>query len=121
MIGAVVINGIVTNIIVMDEAQIEEMAQALGAEIVDAGPYGLMIGDSRTEDGQWVRNAGGDNLILPKLTPEQYDSVSLAMRRAIDAEEALAQAQTQLDTMRGTLADAEARATRAEALIAKAR
>lgn len=116
MIGAVIIDNIVDNIIVMDVSQIEELSQALGAEIVDAGPYGLMIGDSRSEDGQWMRNAGGDNLILPLLTPEQYDSVTLAMRRAVEAEKALEQAHVQIETMRVALTDAQARATKSEAL-----
>ena len=117
MIGAVLIDNIVDNIIVMDESQIKELSQALGAEIVDARPYGLMIGDRRTEGGQWMRNADGDNLVLPLLAPEQYDSVTLAMCRAIEAEEAFAQAHTQLETMRGMLAAAEARAMQAEAQV----
>lgn len=90
MIGAVIIDDIVDNIIVLDDSQVEEMSAALGAEIVDARPYGLAIGDLRTDRG-WTRNAGGEQMVLPLLEQEQYDSYTLASERA-------AQAEAQLDT-----------------------
>ena len=103
MIGAVLIDNIVQNIIVMDETQVDELSAALGAEIVDARPYGLGIGDVRQGDGSetnphiWVRNAGGDNLILPLLTPKEYDSCTLATERALMAQEKAEAAQTRLE------------------------
>lgn len=73
MIGAVVRNDLVENLIVLDEAQVEEMAAALGAEIVDARPYGLMIGDLRTSSG-WTRNDGGEQKLLPELEVQKQVS-----------------------------------------------
>lgn len=89
MIGAVVIDDIVDNIIVLDESQVDEMSAALGAEIVDARPFGLAIGDLYT-DGRWTRNAGGEQMVLPLLEPEQYDSYTIACERAEAAEEVAA-------------------------------
>ncbi len=85
MIGAVVIEDIVDNVIVLDEAQIPEMEAALNCRIVDARPYGLTIGDLYTDSG-WTRNAGGEQMILPLLEPEQYDSYTLAMEKVAQAE-----------------------------------
>lgn len=86
MIGAVVIEDIVENVIVLDEAQIPEMEAALHCRIVDARPYGLTIGDLYTDAG-WTRNAGGEQMILPLLEPEAYDSYSIAMQKVAEAEE----------------------------------
>ena len=86
MIGAVIIEDIVDNIIVLTEDQIDEMAAALGAEIVDARPYGLAIGDYRTPEGVWTRNAGGEQMALELLEPEDYSSYAIASERAAQAE-----------------------------------
>ena len=86
MIGAVIIEDIVDNIIVLDESQVGEMSAALNAEIIDARPYGLAIGDYRTPEGVWTRNAGGEQMVLPLLEPEQYDSYTVASERAAQAE-----------------------------------
>ena len=88
MLGAIVRENIVENVIVVEEEQIAELEKALGCEIVDARPWGLMVGDLRTERG-WTRNAGGEQMVLEALEPERYDSYSAAMRRA-DAAEASA-------------------------------
>ena len=88
MIGAIVQNDIVQNLIVLDEAQKAELEAALSCEIVDARPYGLMAGDLRTAAG-WTRNAGGEQMVLPLLEQETYDSYSLAAKKAADAEAAL--------------------------------
>ena len=60
MIGAIVKNDIVTGLMVVNEAQVEEMAAALSCEIVDAKPYGLIEGDLRTArlDAQRRRRTG---------------------------------------------------------------
>lgn len=86
MIGAIVKDDLVENVIVLDEAQKSELEAALGCEIVDARPYGLAIGDLRTAAG-WTRNAGGEQMILPLLEPEKYDSYTVAMQRVAEAEE----------------------------------
>lgn len=85
MIGAIVIDDIVENVIVLDEAQIPEMEAALNCRIVDARPYGLTIGDLYTDAG-WTRNAGGEQMILPLLEPEAYDSYTIAMQKVSEAE-----------------------------------
>lgn len=85
MIGAIVIEDIVRNVIVLNEAQIPELEAALGCEIVDARPYGLHSGDLRTGRG-WTRNAGGEQIVLPLLEQEQYDSYTLAMEKVAEAE-----------------------------------
>lgn len=99
MIGAIVKDNIVENLIVLEEAQKAELEAALGCEIVDARPYGLMAGDLRTANG-WTRNAGGEQVVLPLLEQETYDSYSLAVEsqkaaeaRAEAAEEAVASAE----------------------------
>jgi hypothetical protein len=93
MIGAVIIEDIVDNIIVLNENQIEELSKAFNAEIIDARPYGLAIGDYRTPQGVWTRNAGGEQMVLPLLEQEQYDSYSVATKRAAQAEEQAAAAE----------------------------
>lgn len=88
MIGAIVKDNIVENLIVLDEAQKAELEAALGCEIVDARPYGLIAGDLRTAAG-WTRNAGGEQMVLELQTQEAYDSYTLAAQRAAEAEAAL--------------------------------
>lgn len=87
MIGAIVRDNIVETLIVLDEAQIEELQTALACEIVDARPYGLTAGDLRTGAG-WTRNAGGEQMILPLLEQEQYDSYSIAAAKVVELEKA---------------------------------
>lgn len=103
MIGAIVQNDIVQNLIVLNDDQVEELATALECEIVDARPYGLTIGDLRTANG-WTRNAGGEQMVLPLLEPEAYDSYTIAEERAAAAE-------AQLDSV------AEATASEALAIL----
>lgn len=97
MIGAIVRNDMVENLIILDDAQKAELEAALSCEIVDARPYGLIVGDLRTAAG-WTRNAGGEQTLLPLLEQESYDSYTLAINRAIAAEE-------QLDTVSNDTAD----------------
>ena len=88
MIGAIVRNDLVENLIVLEEAQKEELEAALSCEIVDARPYGLIAGDLRTAVG-WTRNAGGEQMVLALQEQEAYDSYTLAAQRAAEAEAAL--------------------------------
>lgn len=60
---AVVKDNTVENVIVADEAQKEELKAALSAELVDAQPLGLQIGDLRV-GGKWTRNQGGEQVEL---------------------------------------------------------
>lgn len=85
MIGAVVRNNMVENVIVLDEAQVESMAAALGCEIVDAKPCGLTIGDLRTSSG-WTRNDGGEQVVLEVMDYERQDGYDIAMQKAAEAE-----------------------------------
>lgn len=86
MIGAIVRNDLVENLIVIDEKNIEEMATALRCEIIDAAPYGLQVGDLRTAAG-WTRNAGGEQMVLPLLEAESYDSYTLQQKKIAELEE----------------------------------
>ena len=85
MIGAVIKNDIVINVIIIDENQVENLAQAMDVEIIDARPRGLAIGDLRTPQG-WTRNADGEQILLPLLDPVHYDSYTVAINRAVEAE-----------------------------------
>lgn len=76
MIGAVVIDDIVDNVIVIDEAQVESISKALGAEIIDARPYGLAIGDYRTSQGVWTRNDGGEQVALQLIEREERNGIA---------------------------------------------
>ena len=76
MIGAVVIDDIVDNVIVIDEAQVESISKALGAEIIDARPYGLAIGDYRTPQGVWTRNDGGEQVALRLIEREERNGIA---------------------------------------------
>lgn len=110
MIGAIVKDDLVQNLIVLDEAQKAELETALGCEIVDARPYGLIAGDLRTAAG-WTRNAGGEQMVLPLLEQEQYDSYTLAAKKAVEAETALKtvseeSTQEALDILNGTTEEA---------------
>lgn len=76
MIGAVIIDDIVDNIIVIDEVQVESISKALGAEIIDARPYGLAIGDYRTPEGVWTRNDGGEQVVLQLIEREERNVIA---------------------------------------------
>lgn len=88
MIAAIIRDDIVENVIVIKEENIESMAAALKCEIVDARPYGLIMGDLRTARG-WTRNAGGEQMLLPLLEQEQYDSYSVQQKKIIELEESI--------------------------------
>ena len=60
---AVVKDNFVTNVLVADAAQKDELETALNAELVDAAPYGLQIGDMRV-GANWTRNDEGEQVIL---------------------------------------------------------
>lgn len=60
---AVVKSDMVENVLVASPEQKEELEQALSAELVDAAPYGLQIGDMRVGDN-WTRNQDGEQIVL---------------------------------------------------------
>ena len=81
---AVVKDNTVENVIVADAAQKEELEASLGAELVDAQPFGLQIGDLRV-GGKWTRNHDGEQVEL--TAKPTYDEL---IARLEDAEAALA-------------------------------
>ena len=81
---AVVKDNTVENVIVADEAQKAELETSLGAELVDAQPFGLQIGDLRV-GGKWTRNQDGEQVVL--TGQPTYDEL---VARLEDAEAALA-------------------------------
>lgn len=93
MIGAIVKDNIVQNLIVINEDQIDAISKALNCEIVDARPYGLTAGDLRTAAG-WTRNAGGEQMILPLLEGESYDSYSVVAARNVELEQSIDEAES---------------------------
>lgn len=60
---AVVKDNFVTNVLVADAAQKDELEVSLNAELVDATLYGLQIGDMRV-NGAWTRNQDGEQITL---------------------------------------------------------
>ena len=60
---AVVKDNCVTNVLVADAAQKNELESSLNAELVDASQFGLQIGDMRVGDN-WTRNQNGEQIIL---------------------------------------------------------
>lgn len=60
---AVVKDNFVTNVLVADAAQKEELEASLNAELVDASQFGLQIGDMRV-DTNWTRNQDGEQITL---------------------------------------------------------
>lgn len=97
MIGAIVRNDIVENLIVLGEAQKAELEAALACEIVDARPYGLIAGDLRTAAG-WTRNAGGEQMVLELQEQKAYDGYTLAIEQQKAAEERAAEAEAAIAT-----------------------
>ena len=60
---AVVKDNFVTNVLVADAAQKEELEASLNAELVDASQFGLQIGDMRVGTN-WTRNQHGEQITL---------------------------------------------------------
>mgnify|MGYP001115117300 FL=1 len=60
---AVVKDNFVTNVLVADAAQKNELESSLNAELVDASQFGLQIGDMRVGDN-WTRNQDGEQIVL---------------------------------------------------------
>ena len=60
---AVVKDNFVTNVLVADAAQKDELEASLNAELVDAAQFGLQIGDMRV-NGAWTRNQDGEQITL---------------------------------------------------------
>lgn len=81
---AVVKDNTVENVIVADEAQKAELETSLGAELVDAQPFRLQIGDLRV-GGKWTRNQDGEQIELTEKPT--YDELVTQLE---DAEAALA-------------------------------
>lgn len=88
MIGAVIKENIVVNLLVIDETSIPEMQNALKCEIIDAKQYGLQVGDLRTAAG-WTRNNNGEQMILPELVVEDQTTFKLQQEQIVELEGAV--------------------------------
>ena len=60
---AVVKDNFVTNVLVADAAQKDELEASLNAELVDASQFGLQIGDMHVGTN-WTRNQDGEQITL---------------------------------------------------------
>ena len=60
---AVVKDNFVTNVLVADAAQKDELQASLNAELVDASQFGLQICDMRV-GANWTRNQDGEQITL---------------------------------------------------------
>lgn len=60
---AVVKDNFVTNVLVADAAQKDELEASLNDELVDASQFGLQIGDMRV-GANWTRNQDGEQITL---------------------------------------------------------
>ena len=60
---AVVKDNFVTNVLVADAAQKNELESSLNAELVDASQFGLQIGDMRVGTN-WTRDQDGEQITL---------------------------------------------------------
>ena len=79
---ATVENDFVTNVMVLDASQKDEMAAALGKELVDAEPFRLAIGDYRRGGKTWTRNVDG---VQTELTEQAtYTELQEALNLLID-------------------------------------
>lgn len=67
---AIVKNNRVENVVVINQSQIQEFETIYNAEIIDALPYGLDIGDLKVGNN-WTRNINGVQTILELITPQQ--------------------------------------------------
>ena len=80
---AVVKNDMVENVLVASPEQKDELEQALGAELVDATPYGLQIGDMRV-GANWTRNDEGEQVILTgRPTYSELNAKNQEMQEAL--------------------------------------
>ena len=80
---AVVKDNFVTNVLVADVTQKDELETALNAELVDAAPYGLQIGDMRV-GANWTRNDEGEQVILTgRPTYSELNAKNQEMQEAL--------------------------------------
>lgn len=89
-IYAIVRDNYVENVIALNEEQIDEMAAAQGAEIVDALPFGLCRGDLRV-GGNWTRNLNGTQTVLQPITPQQQTDYA-GLREEVESQQELLEA-----------------------------
>ena len=75
----------IENIIIAHESQIEELENALGAELIDPSEYGLTIGDF-WNGVAWTRNVDGEQVVLEPVEPETTAEERIAELEAINAE-----------------------------------
>lgn len=72
-------SGFITNVIVANPSQKEELETALNVVLEDASIYGLQVGDMWVEGKGWTRNRDGEQYTLEVLPEEdwnQYQSLA---------------------------------------------
>ena len=80
---AVVKDNFVTNVLVADAAQKDELEASLNAELVDASQFGLQIGDMRV-GANWPRNDEGEQVILTgRPTYSELNAQNQEMQEAL--------------------------------------
>lgn len=81
---AVIKEEFVDNLIVCEPEQVPEMETALQAQLIDAVPLGLSIGDMRV-DGNWTRNIDGVQTILTeRATYEELEQALFEIQEALN-------------------------------------
>ena len=71
MIYALTKNGIVERLIILERTNKRELELFSEYLVISVYPYAVMIGDRKTKTG-WLRNAGGEAMILPQLSHQEY-------------------------------------------------
>ncbi len=74
----------IENLIVAHASQVEELAAALGAELIDPSEYGLTIGDYWNGEN-WTRNVNGEQTVLEPIVPEPTTEERVAQLEASTA------------------------------------
>ena len=98
MIYATVKDDFVENLIVASPLQLEELSEALDAELIPVMPYNLQIGDYRRPDGVWTRNVGGEQVELEEQeTPPTLEELAATMR---SLTEVITTMQSDIDELR---------------------
>ena len=96
---AVINEGVVTNLIIANESQREEMIQITGADdIVNAAEFDLMI-DDHIYEGKWRRNVAGEMVDLPTNNYEaKYYALLASLDTAINSND-IAVVSTEMDVV----------------------
>lgn len=87
MIGAVIKNNIVQNLIIVSTSEIPSLKEFLDCDdIINAKFFGLQAGDLLTSRG-WTRNAGGEQMVLQPVPESDWNTFSLNTQKIAQLEE----------------------------------